>query len=311
MIQKLTQQLAAAKEKGRLQKVWMERLDDLEKELNRQKQHITLLENQLRQEEKDVARLKGSTFTSFLYGLLDKKQKKLAAEEKELLEAKFRYDEAIHQKVDIRNQISEIKEKLDTIRFWDLEVNELTKKIEAHIHTYDSGKSQQLKSLADIQVNVEGQVQELHEAMSAGKTVAGQLAQALEILTSARNWGKFDILGGGILSTHIKNEKIDEAMNHIRFARSSLSRFQKELCDVRVTLDMDINISDFLRFSDYFFDGFISDWLVQDKINATISQIENKLREVNRIRNALEQRYHTLQLAVAETKREYDSVLSE
>ena len=49
-------------------------------------------------------------------------------------------------------------------------------------------------------------------------------------------------------------------------ARNSIRNLKKELSDVDQLVDVDLNISDFLSFADYFFDGIIADWMVQSKI---------------------------------------------
>lgn len=309
MIQDLVQRLAAAKENGRLQAVWSVRLADLERELSNSKDHIVIWEEQLVKEKRDVEKLKTRSFTSFLYDLMNKKAEKLAVEEQELLELKFRYNEAVNRRDNLEKEIQEIRRKLHSVRFWDLEVEDLTLRIESHIHANDSGKSRQLRGLSEQKAEFQLQAKELKEALSAGESVMDHLQLAAESLRSARNWGTYDMLGGGMLSTHIKHGKIDEAMDHVHSAQSSLSRFEKELKDVSVTLSIDSHINGFLKFSDYFFDGLITDWMVQGKIHETSKQIEDKSMEVNRLCNELEQALHKAESNVEEAKRLYSSLI--
>jgi hypothetical protein len=42
-------------------------------------------------------------------------------------------------------------------------------------------------------------------------------------------------------------------------------------------------VGDFLSFADFFFDGFVADWLVQDRINEARRQVENAIRRVQEI----------------------------
>ncbi|KRF13343.1 hypothetical protein [Paenibacillus sp. Soil787] len=309
MIQVLVQKLAAAKENGRMQVVWSVRLADLEKEWSNTKDHIVIWEEQLIKEKRDVEKLKTRSFTSFLYEIMNKKAEKLAVEEQELLELRFRYDEAVRRRDHLEQEIQEMRNKLHSVRFWDLEVEDLTLQIETYIHTNDSGKSRQLRELLEQKAEFQLQAKELQEALSAGESVMDHLQLAAGSLRSARNWGTYDMLGGGMLSTHFKHGKIDEAMDHMHAARSSLSRFEKELKDVHMTLSMDSQISGFLKFSDYFFDGLIIDWLVQDKIQEKSKQVENKSKEVKRLCNELEQALRKAESNVGEAKRLYSSVI--
>ena len=61
----------------------------------------------------------------------------------------------------------------------------------------------------------------------------------------------------------------------------------RSLSDVDQLVDVDLNISDFLSFADYFFDGIIADWMVQSKIKDARFQVDKAIRELNRIKNTL------------------------
>ena len=50
-----------------------------------------------------------------------------------------------------------------------------------------------------------------------------------------------------------------------------------------MTHNLNLNVSDFLTFADFFFDGLIADWLVQDRINETKDQVEDAIRQVEDI----------------------------
>ncbi|WP_307442331.1 MULTISPECIES: hypothetical protein [unclassified Paenibacillus] len=202
-----------------------------------------------------------------------------------------------------------MRNKLHSVRFWDIEVVDLTLRIESYIHANDSGKSRQLRELSERIAQFQLQTKELKEALSVGESVVEHLQLAAESLRSARNWGAYDMLGGGMLSTHIKHGKIDEAIDHVRTAQSSLSRFEKELKDVGVTLFIASHISGFLKFSDYFFDGLLTDWLVQGKIHETSKQVEDKSMEVNRLCNELEQALSKAESGMEEVKRLYSSLI--
>jgi hypothetical protein len=89
------------------------------------------------------------------------------------------------------------------------------------------------------------------------------------------------MLGGGMMSTHIKHNHLDEAMEHIYRAQSNLQRFDKELRDVGNTFSIDLEIGGLLKFSDYFFDDLITDWIVQGRIKDTLNQVLSKKSKVD------------------------------
>lgn len=77
---------------------------------------------------------------------------------------------------------------------------------------------------------------EKREAVEAGKRALRSLRDAEEQLNSAKNWGLWDMFGGG-----------------------------------------------FLSFADWFFDGFVVDWMVQDRISQASCQVANAICRVEGI----------------------------
>jgi len=118
-------------------------------------------------------------------------------------------------------------------------------------------------------------IREIDEAISVGNEVIKSLNQALVSLGSARNFGIWDMLGGGFISGLLKHSKINEANKELEYTRHLLDRFRKEVSDVHIVTDIQIDIGGFARFADYFFDGLISDWYVQSKINENRQKVEN------------------------------------
>ncbi len=130
---------------------------------------------------------------------------------------------------------------------------------------------------------------ELKEAVVAGQRALSLLEQTRDCLNSAGNWGIWDMLGGGILSTFLKQSKMKDAERLLQEARSALQCFQRELMDVDTIAEFHIETGDFLSFADYFFDGLIVDWLVQSRIGEARKQVEDAICKVRYILNQLRQ----------------------
>lgn len=133
-------------------------------------------------------------------------------------------------------------------------------------------------------------VREVREAIDAGERALQSLRRAQDELNSAGNWGIVDMLGGGLLTTLVKHSKMDNAVSYMETAKSSLHTFQRELRDVSVHTNFNLEIGSFLNFADYFFDGIVADYLVQSRINdaknqvsQAIGQVEHILRELRRL----------------------------
>lgn len=130
----------------------------------------------------------------------------------------------------------------------------------------------------------------MEEAIDAGERALISLRMAQEKLNSAGNWGLFDMFGGGLFSTMIKRSKMDDASKLMETAKSDLKCFQKELKDVNVPLDMRMEVGSFLSFADFFFDGFVADYLVQSKISDAKEQVSDAIIRVEQILNELKRK---------------------
>ncbi len=133
---------------------------------------------------------------------------------------------------------------------------------------------------------------EIREAVAAGERALTSLRRAQEKLDSARNWGLFDLFGGGFITDMIKHSRMNDASALMENARADLLVFQRELRDVCVPTEFRMEVSDFLTFADFFFDGVIADYLVQSKIaearaqvNDAIYQVERLLRDLRGLQN--------------------------
>lgn len=117
---------------------------------------------------------------------------------------------------------------------------------------------------------------EKREAADAGNRALRSLRAAQDNLNSAKNWGIWDMFGGGFISTMVKHSKMEQA-------RYDLRNFSRELNDVNMACHLDIETGDFLSFADWFFDGFVVDWMVQDRINQASWQVAEAICRVEGI----------------------------
>lgn len=127
---------------------------------------------------------------------------------------------------------------------------------------------------------------EIDEAIIAGEKALSSLAAAEKSLSSARNWGIVDLLGGGMLTTFVKRSRIHEASRFLEEARENLRLFRTELSDVEMPDGSSLE-GDFLSFADYFFDGFVMDFLVQSRIQETRRKIEQTSASIRKILDRL------------------------
>lgn len=121
---------------------------------------------------------------------------------------------------------------------------------------------------------------EIREAIDAGNRALDALDEALEHLKAARGLGVWDILGGGFFSSLLKHEKMDDAQETMEYARQELQNFSRELADVQMTLDFQVNFDSMTRFFDVFCDNSFVDWMVQSQIAQAQKNVTEARRRV-------------------------------
>ena len=93
----------------------------------------------------------------------------------------------------------------------------------------------------------------------------------------------FDMLGGGFISDFVKHSKMNDAAALMEQAKSDIQRFQRELRDVQVSLDLRMEIGSFLSFADFFLDGLVADYMVQSKIADAREQVDDAINRIEKI----------------------------
>ncbi|NLC20090.1 MAG: hypothetical protein GX757_12905 [Clostridiales bacterium] len=88
---------------------------------------------------------------------------------------------------------------------------------------------------------------------------------------------------GGFLADMVKHSHIDKAQEAISKAQKKLARFRSELADVKIMNNLSINISDFSKFADFFFDGLFADLNMQSKIKSSLESVENTKNQVSKV----------------------------
>ena len=72
--------------------------------------------------------------------------------------------------------------------------------------------------------------------------------------------------------------------------------FEKELADVAVSMQVNVEIQSFERFADIFLDNILSDWSMQEKITCALKQVDEALERIRQLLLSLQmmnQRYQS------------------
>lgn len=245
--------------------------------------HVDKLKKIMYNEQADVESLEHINLKSIFYGMIGKKQEKLDKEKLEAYTAKLKYDSAVYELKVLEQDIINIKAQLDKISEYEYKYSEFLKEKVEKIKLSGSFEALEIMKLEEQIANKKNYKKEINEAILAGEKALISANNVLSSLDSAEDWGTFDLFGGGVISDMVKHNHLDEAQNKVEQLQSDLRRFKTELTDVTINSDIKVNIDGFLRFADYFFDNFFTDWAVLDKINESQENVKNTKRQIEEV----------------------------
>lgn len=262
---------------------------DLEGQYAELKQKVFLYEAQMKQEQADVDKLEGRSLSAFFAGLRGNKEERLYKERQEARAARVKYDMALLE----RNQVEE------DLRCRKAELAEL-ENIPAQREAILTRWAQEVKAMGgptgktilDIEERaayLEGQRREIGEALQAGDAALAAADDILSSLSTAEDWGTMDIFGGGLLSTMLKHDAIDEAQGKVEGLQLALRRFRTELVDVSIEAELNFTMDNFTQFADFFFDNIFTDWAVQDEIKKSQDRVRQVKDEIQAVQEQLTQ----------------------
>ncbi|WP_010268717.1 coiled-coil domain-containing protein [Paenibacillus senegalensis] len=297
-------------EASQLERKWRNELQSLEKEIEQQKEEEAYWRRKLREYSHERDKLDKLSWSNLFHTLTLKKREQINEWDEAVVRAKLKYEETA---ATVRDMEQEIQEKRQSIlQLGDLErkYNRLLEEKKQLIEDHNSIMNEKLYTMLQEKEVLRAYLKELREAIHVGETVISALQQAERSMGSARNWGTYDMLGGGMIATAIKRSKMNDGNSYIHEAQKRMRRFEKELQDVQhYSQDFKAETGSLLTFADYFFDGLIVDWLVQNKIVNSLNEVNRQIRNVSSILNQLRQQERVGQSELEGKQAAYKSMI--
>lgn len=291
MYEDMNKELSSIKEKLRRKQKLESMLKKADFSLENEMERVKFLKEVLNKEELDVKKLESMSIKAIFHSLLGNKEERLDKEKQEYFSAKLKYDECCNTINLLKQETNLNNKELNELYGIEDEYNLILKRKEELMLKSNDNNYRNLSILIDKLSDVNIDLKEFKEAIDAGRNVLNSLENARNALKEAKGWGTWDILGGGFLSTSAKHSYIDESMDFIKEAQGLFDRFKRELSDVKFEIDLDIEISSFDRFADYFFDGIIADWAVQNKIEDSLDKLYEIINNIIELVVSLELKY--------------------
>lgn len=256
-------------------------LSSLEKQLDNQVSKQYTLKKELEKETIDVERINKKGILSLFYTILGSYEKQIEKERQEMLAAQLKYDDITRQIGDTKRQISQLKLEKSEFHNYENKFNALLSKKYEILKRQNNETAETIIALEQKISSFRTNLKEISEAITAGNRVMHSLNRAAESLDKAEGWGTWDMWGGGGLITDmVKHSHIDDAREAASEVQMLLNRFRTELADVKISSQITIDIDGFTKFADFFFDGLISDWVVQSRIHDSQYSVDNVKNQV-------------------------------
>lgn len=282
--EKLTDLKLKADERDR----YLHKLEEAQKEFNELKTKVDELRVNLEKEQKDVKKLESFTLSNVWFSLIGAKSEKLNKEKDEEYRASMEYERYLNQLEPLKYELEDLNRYLRNFSEVQREIEDLLKEKEVLIISEGHTLAEPLIQINRELFQIEHRLKELREAVSAGKSLMHSFNQVINSLKSAKNWGTWDIFGGGLFADLSKHQHLEEANAAIKQLEYQANRFKRELKDVSVDIQINISISKSLKFFDFFFDGLFADIAVQNRIDESYNMARHDADQVKRLVGKLE-----------------------
>lgn len=309
MIQQIDNELLEIKIKLKEKENYQHKLEAIMTELKEYNFKKNNLMEQLKKEKKDVDKLEKLSFTSIWYSLVGGKQARLQKEKNELSQVEYEYKFVCETIERLKGESEYYKDKIYGIRRLEDEYQKLLIEKEQLIMDSNNDLYQPLNDINQRIVENENNLKEITEAINAGKQVLNALETINNALRKAKGWGTYDVLGGGFFASMIKHSHLDDAENKMRDLKYLLNKYTRELKDVNMSVSINLDISDMLKFADFFFDNIFSDAMVQSKINRSLEQVRNAYNKITYQIKELNNQYQNNQNEIERLKEKKKSLL--
>ena len=285
-------------------------IQDLSHQADGLSRRVEALDQIRLKEQADVDQLERAGLSRLFYQFAGTLEEKLDRELAQALAAALEYQTAAAQLQALEEDAARCQRELAELFHCETDYQ---RALEARARTLKGQGSADAEAVCRLEAEtarLEAQGREIEEAISAAQAAMVTVNGVQNTLNSAEDWGTWDLLGGGLLSSLAKHSHLDEAQHQLSSRlQIDLRRLRSELLDVDVSADFQISIDGFLRFADFFFDGLFADWAVLDRIHDAQQQVNQVDRQIQQVLEDLRQMRTVNRQRAADRRRQLEELL--
>ena len=284
------------------------RVTALQAQLDIEQVQLARLKDELREESEGVRALSRLGVTRLVAALGGRTDERRRAEQEDvdvlLIEIAAR-DEVVSEMV---NQVAALTLRASMREDCQRRVDLLVPLADAEVRTRGGVDARRIAELSARVAGLEAELKELDDVLQAAMDAESLLSAMAESLDSAQSWSTYDTwLGGGMIASMVKHDRIDRAGSQVGAIHLSLRRLAAEMADIGdLAPPAPVAVSGTLRMMDIGFDNIFSDWMVADRISTSRESVTATRQRVIEIRRDSHQRQAEL---MAQRASQYDEYL--
>lgn len=260
-------------------------------------------------EQMDVDKLEGKSIKALFFTLSGSIDEKLSKERQEAYAAAMKYDAAKRDLEGIQSDLRFCKEELDKLTDCEVEYRDLLEQKKNALKLEGTQKANDIMLMEKDLSKLEHEITELEEALDAGYRAFDLADNIVTELEGAHDMAEWDTFMDSILIDMQKHEHINNAQDLIEDLRHELRRFKTELADVQIEGDIQIEMDDFSKFADWFFDNIFTDWDIKAKIENSLAQAQETREQITGTINALKDMRDARQVSRFELQERLESAV--
>ncbi|MCW3813925.1 hypothetical protein ONA91_05580 [Micromonospora sp. DR5-3] len=303
----IEERLAAAAEAMREHDLAGERMRELAVRIAAARAAVAALSERLNAELADVDRLAGLTVSRVVAALRGVRDDALAREHAEVDAARLRLAEAERLLAALRDESARTQARRRRLATSRGEYAALLDERERLLTDSDDPRRSRLLELAELRGRLTVEHRELTDAVRAARNAESALHHLRELLSRASDWSTYDALGGGLVTSMVKHDILDEAAEASAQVDRALAVLRTELVEVPGATPPapGVAVDGLTRFTDVWLDNVVTDVLVQRRVERSVEEVARSLGEVASLRRLLELRVADLgaRLAALEAER--------
>ena len=137
-------------------------------------------------------------------------------------------------------------------------------------------------------MNEEIRAQKIKEILDTGRVTLDSLKQAQIKLDSVKSWITIDGFGGSLIISIVKHSKIEETLQFLEDAKKNVRKFQLQLKTIELPITVKKDVGIFVSFATFFLDGTVENYLMKEKVNDVIEQLDDAVEMVECICRGLQ-----------------------